>query len=50
MNAESDYRLHIEHRLTRLETLLYILMALSTASVFGVRIFDAITFFHGGWP
>ncbi len=41
-SEESDYRVHIEHRLTRLEILVWVTCAASLTSTIGVRIFDSI--------
>ena len=43
--AQNKVNLAVERRLTRLEVMLYVLIALSSASVLGIRIFDAISLF-----
>ena len=47
---ELKHQLSIEARLTRLETLMWVVLGLSGLSVFGIRVFDALALFHGGWP
>jgi hypothetical protein len=44
-SAQDKVNLAVERRLTRLEVMLYVLIALSSASVLGIRVFDAISLF-----
>ena len=43
--SQDKVNLAVERRLTRLEVMLYVLIALSSASVLGIRVFDAISLF-----
>lgn len=43
---QNKVNLYVERRLTRLEVMLYVLMALAGFNFLGIRVLDGITFFH----
>ncbi len=44
--TQDERNLSDEQRLTRLETLMWVVLALSATSTMGFRVFDAISLFH----
>jgi hypothetical protein len=47
---DAAYLRDIEHRLTRLEIMLYISIMTSALSFVGIHIFDSFTLLRGVWP
>jgi hypothetical protein len=47
---DAAYLRDIEHRLTRLEIMLYISIMTSTMSLVGIHLFDSFTLLRGVWP
>ena len=43
---QNKVNLYVERRLTRLEVMLYVLMALAGFNFLGIHVLDGITFFH----